>query len=369
MPEDFIREMEDDDSVIKDVTLVGSDGGRVSATKRVLAIRSPVFRQMFNGNFQESREDCDSVQLNYPAQVLRTVVSYCSTNIIDLTYYFEDGDKLYSHTHSDSSAVALKKLRRVVASFAVALVQLRDAANYLEMYELHESVSYIFRDKNLFRYAPCFVLQELMNRGDTGGKIWKNCMEFLKEAPGTVLYMAGISRTSFPLLEIICRCMEDNIEDLKGLHMAHIVAILNAWSKTHPFATEEQRSKLRKYADELDLQKIEIQDLSRIVPCPLFPLKRLSGLFFVKNEFRFGEAYTFVKILKAWSRRWDLVAEEDRSKLRTMADKIDLESIPMGVLVTIKPCPLFPAERLRNALMGACLIIAHTLAMRNSARQ
>ena len=75
MPKDFVRELDDDDSVIKDVTLKGSDGGRVSATKAVLSIRSPVFRRMFYGDFQESSNDCDSVELNYPAPVLRADVS------------------------------------------------------------------------------------------------------------------------------------------------------------------------------------------------------------------------------------------------------------------------------------------------------
>ena len=89
---DLLSALEDDESDgFKDVTLIGSDGGRVSATKAVLAIRSPVFRKMFFGEFREASAKCDSVQMNYSAVVLNIVVKYCYTDEIDLDTIVSEG--------------------------------------------------------------------------------------------------------------------------------------------------------------------------------------------------------------------------------------------------------------------------------------
>ena len=256
MDEDFARELKDDDSVIKDVTLIGSDGGRVPAAKAILAIRSPVFRRMFYGDFRESSADCDSVKLDYPASVLKCVVEYCYTSVLCNESFLRSGGLKGDAT-------------------VVKLVQILDAANYLELSELSKIAS---DELHCYPGSSCVIMQELTIRGGIGGELWSYCMEDVKKYPNSCLFPtrgnnAGIRGISFLLLETIFRSLKDK------LPADVAVRALKEWNETHDSVTEEERSRLQELADAIDLKSIEIHKLAKVQPCPLFTQDRLYKAF------------------------------------------------------------------------------------------
>ena len=99
---DMVRALEEDDAM-KDVTLIGSDGGRVSASKTVLAIRSPVFKRMFYGNFQEA--ESAEVPMDYTSGVLQVIVNYCYMDVFDLDVIMSADEDAVDMT--DKEAVAM----------------------------------------------------------------------------------------------------------------------------------------------------------------------------------------------------------------------------------------------------------------------
>jgi hypothetical protein len=257
MNEDFARELKDDDSVIKDVILIGSDGGRVPAAKAILAIRSPVFRRMFYGNFCESSSDCNSVKMDYPTSVLTNVVEYCYTSG---TY-----DKKGSEVLSDE--------------LAVELVRILDAANYLELSELRKTTLHRVLESNSRWSNSCAIMQELMVRGGIGGELWSACMKRVEKVPRCCFFPggpktnSGICGISFPLLETIFQSLKDK------LPADFAVRALKEWNETHDSVAEEERSRLQQLADAVDLKSMEIRDLAKVQPCPLFTKDRLYEAF------------------------------------------------------------------------------------------
>jgi hypothetical protein len=77
------------DDRTQDVTLQSSDGQQIYANRYVLASRSPVFRNMFYGHFQESSvavtagsslRPSPAITVNYGAAVVQHLVHYCYTD-------------------------------------------------------------------------------------------------------------------------------------------------------------------------------------------------------------------------------------------------------------------------------------------------
>ncbi len=75
---DLLATLEDPD--LCDVTLVGSDGGRVPAVRVFLSARSEILKHLFNGQFREATEE--EVRMDYPAAVLKAIVHFCCTDDI-----------------------------------------------------------------------------------------------------------------------------------------------------------------------------------------------------------------------------------------------------------------------------------------------
>lgn len=246
---DLRSELYDADSVIKDVSLVGTDGGHVPAAKAILAMRSPVFRKMFYGEFKEASGDCDSVEMNYPADVLGGVVSYCYVGI-----------------------PSLNKSTKLTDEDAATYVQARDAAIYLELEEFKIGMSQILNNRRFG--SVCAIMQELMIREGTDGDLFLKCVSWLKLSPRKCLLPssscnAGIRGCSFPLLKII-------FELIGGVVPAYTaVEVLISWTETHDAATTEEQSELQELADSIDLNSIETCDLVQIQPCSLFQQDRL----------------------------------------------------------------------------------------------
>jgi len=264
----------DETDNLKDVTLIGSDGGRVSATKAVLAIRSRVFRKMFFGEEFRLREisgKCDSVQMNYSAVVLKIVVKYCYTDEIDLRMIVSEG------------------FGQVTDGEAVSKVQLEDAAQYLELQELQKFVSdelgefllaSAFGDgKKENLSCICAIFQELMIREGAGGPLWMTCLELLKEntevcfLPDDSKRFKGICACSFPLLETLFRLVVNDIDPFIA------VWALRAWNETQGTTTLEEERSLQEIARSIDLESIKVQNLAEIEPCTIFPQDRLFKAF------------------------------------------------------------------------------------------
>eukprot|EP00756_Hemistasia_phaeocysticola_P021659 Hpha_TRINITY_DN15786_c2_g8::TRINITY_DN15786_c2_g8_i1::g.37423::m.37423 len=66
-----------------DIVLEAEDGERCPAIKALLAIRSPVFRQMFAGNFADAAESSVRVPIR-SGEVVRSLIEFCYTNETEL---------------------------------------------------------------------------------------------------------------------------------------------------------------------------------------------------------------------------------------------------------------------------------------------
>ena len=73
---DLLATLENPD--LCDVTLIGSDGGRVPAIRVYLSARSEVFQHLLVGQFKEASEE--EVHMDYPSPVLKALVHYCCTD-------------------------------------------------------------------------------------------------------------------------------------------------------------------------------------------------------------------------------------------------------------------------------------------------
>lgn len=159
------RELEDDESPMKDVALIGSDGGRAMATKAILAVQSPFFRRMFFGDFKEA--SCDSVTLSYPGEILQWVVTFCYTGEWPSGRFWDkDKSDFFLGARTDNEALAR------------LLVRLREASDYFELTRLHTEISLFLKSPPL--YIDCFkisfvVMDELRSLGETDGDLWTKC--------------------------------------------------------------------------------------------------------------------------------------------------------------------------------------------------
>ena len=107
---DLLATLEDPD--LCDVTLVGSDEGRVPAIRVYLSARSDVLKHLLVGQFKEASEE--EVRMDYPAAVLKAVVHFCCTDDVP-----------------DLSALDAD----IVESMRLA-IKLVDAADYYDLGEL-----------------------------------------------------------------------------------------------------------------------------------------------------------------------------------------------------------------------------------------
>ena len=73
---DLLATLENPD--LCDVTLVGSDGGRVPAVRIYLSARSEMLQSLLVGQFREASEE--EVRMDYPAAVLKAIVHFCCTD-------------------------------------------------------------------------------------------------------------------------------------------------------------------------------------------------------------------------------------------------------------------------------------------------
>ena len=201
---------------------------------------------MFFGNFRESKQDCKSVTLYYTTPVIRELVRFCYTN--EVSFRIEDA--------------------RSVKLLGVLL----EAGTYFEMSELLE-VAVEWDGQIVF-----VLLQELIDRGLKGGKLWGECMKKMNSA---YVEHAGVEKISLALLETI-------FEECPSLRPETRISALQLWHKGNTRkwqvsgqgrldpATEAIKLRLQKLADETDLEGMYKGALMGLTPCPFFPLERLQ---------------------------------------------------------------------------------------------
>jgi len=259
------------DEAFRDVTLVGTDQVDVPGTKLVLAIRSPVFKRMFFGNFQE--RETDRVSLNYPSLVLQVLVKYCYSDELDLDMLYIDGTDDGLLTDAE----------------AVLMVQLRDAANYFELSDLNINISNELGVSVVQKgdaMCVCAVLSELFIRGETEGPMWETMIAILEGEPQHCLlpvsnWNQGIVACSLPLF-----C------DIMTLSVDVVIAVnaVQKWSQANSdlfHATEptEDQKKVQKIADSINLDAMSTHELAQVKPCQVFSMERLYQAF-VENGIR-----------------------------------------------------------------------------------
>lgn len=122
---DLLKGLKDPDKFC-DITLIGSDGGRVPAIRSILAMRSPVLERMLLGSFQEAQSN--EVRLDFCSTVLRSTVEWCMSDTIDSFVEFMEKDVGSSD----------KKKEKEIISTLQALVETAACAHYLELKSLQE---------------------------------------------------------------------------------------------------------------------------------------------------------------------------------------------------------------------------------------
>lgn len=134
---DLLKGLQDPDKFC-DVTLIGSDGGRVPAIRNILAMRSPVLERMLIGSFQEAQSS--EVKLGFPANVLLFAVEWCVSDTIESFVEF-----LEMNTDREKDAVIPKEQEREIITTLEAFVETAACAHYLGLASLEEWLEVMLR--------------------------------------------------------------------------------------------------------------------------------------------------------------------------------------------------------------------------------
>lgn len=191
-----------------DVTLVGSDGSRVSAVRFLLAARSEVFGKMLYGDFKEGSSK--EITMNYEEEVLQVIVDYSFGETIQ--YEFTEDPKS-AHT----------------------FVQIFDCAHFLGMTRLEQGTIKILNDyctktkKHPLR-SLCVIYDDATNN-PAAGELMKISLKHLSS--DMVTLKDGVSSLGRKALEqIVC----DPRIDAKEIELFNLV---REWLSVSP--VEESR--------------------------------------------------------------------------------------------------------------------------------
>ena len=132
-----------------DVTLIGSDDGRVPAIRALLSCRSKMFMTMLLGGFSERQ--ADEVPTPYPSDVLKCLVEYCLSDKVEEFHELIHGKEKESGNGGTAAASIDANKKAKTDATAVELLQRRlstlrtmvgtiAAADYFELRGLHSMV-------------------------------------------------------------------------------------------------------------------------------------------------------------------------------------------------------------------------------------
>jgi len=270
-----LAEDKDENDSLLDITLIGTDGGRVPAIKAILALRSPVWKRMFFGNFQE--RECKTVEFNYPSLVLKVLVKYCFTDELDLDLFFHE-DNNNEDEEDDNGVLSDEE--------AVLMIQLRDAANYFELSELRVIISNeigeSIRDDDEMK-CVCAILNEMLLRGRAEDPMWNMLEDMVQSYPDACLLSPS------KLNKGILACSSELVLKLLSLPTMNAFCTAQSLQKwwQHQEEVEQQQQvleeslveELKNLAHSIKLESMSSQQLAHIQPCPLFSVERLHQAF------------------------------------------------------------------------------------------
>jgi BTB/POZ domain len=147
-----------------DVTLVATDGVRVSAKRKVLALRSNVFAAMLTGQFRETNDR--TIDVNYPGKVVKALVQFIYT---DNATIFAELAEIYT---PDGRERTWKTDREEFQT----LISLTDAAAYYDLRKLC-LVANDCLSRYLNKYPMILSIELLEKRVEFGPAISGEVME------------------------------------------------------------------------------------------------------------------------------------------------------------------------------------------------
>ncbi|CAJ1965251.1 unnamed protein product [Cylindrotheca closterium] len=252
---DLVEAMEDE--ALVDVVLVGTDNLEIPCTKFVLATRSPVFKKMFFAGFQ----DKERAPLDYPSVVLRVLVKYCYSDEIDLDLILKNDECLTDQE-------------------AIALIQIRDAARYFELFAVANNIENqigesVFHLKDT--RCVCAILSELMHRIDDEGPFWDMFLQLVIHKPDECLLPKGPSEANQGAMACDPRLLAKLLDLVTDKDV--VVRCLQKWFEDASSIDDESNANLLEVSKRVDLKELSPLQLSAIKPSPLFPIARIYEAF------------------------------------------------------------------------------------------
>lgn len=245
------------DEAFFDTILVGTDNVEVACTKFMLAARSPIFKRMFFGGFQEQRSY--RICLDYPSVVLKVLIKYCYSDEVDLDLIL-DAESL-----TDDEAISLVQLRLAARYF-----ELHDVANHIEK-EIGESV---FQNKE--SGCVCAILSELMNRIDDEGPFWDMFFQMVIQQPEECLLPNCPSESNQGAMVYHPRLLSKLLGKVEDKYV--VVRCLQKWFEVTNME-DESSGCLLDVAKGVDLKRLSPWELSKLKPSPIFPMERIFEAF------------------------------------------------------------------------------------------
>ena len=259
-------------SVFNDVTLQGSDGVQVLASKALLAERSSYLYHLFYGagrHFLPNGQQINWYVSDVPSRVLRALVEYCYT---------------------DSTLLWMPNAGALSDEMAVNLVQLLMIGGGWGMPQLYKD-SWTSLEMQLSSHPGCVcaVMEELLVRGCMDKierhacdeyyydiRLWVLCFELIDDKPTESLLPKahcnkGVRGCSFRLLARIFQGMG------KLLRPMIAIKVLREWNRScRVIMDNDKREKLQYLANSIDLNDLSLSELNCLEPCNLFSRQRIS---------------------------------------------------------------------------------------------
>mmetsp|Transcript_5265 Transcript_5265/g.14937 ORF Transcript_5265/g.14937 Transcript_5265/m.14937 type:complete len:447 (-) Transcript_5265:3930-5270(-) len=145
---DLLKGLQDPDKFC-DITLVGSDEGRVPAIRSILAMRSPVLERMLLGSFQEAQSE--EIRLDFSSRVLRSVVEWCVSDTVESFVEFQAMQKGSVEDEDGLTSFSREQEKEIIATLQT-LVEVAACAHYLELKSLQDWLEVMLENMILREY-------------------------------------------------------------------------------------------------------------------------------------------------------------------------------------------------------------------------
>eukprot|EP00562_Extubocellulus_spinifer_P008705 CAMPEP_0178507160 /NCGR_PEP_ID=MMETSP0696-20121128/20072_1 /TAXON_ID=265572 /ORGANISM="Extubocellulus spinifer, Strain CCMP396" /LENGTH=462 /DNA_ID=CAMNT_0020136631 /DNA_START=35 /DNA_END=1423 /DNA_ORIENTATION=- len=267
-----------------DVTLVGSDGGRVQATRAILVMRSRVFERMLMGDFKEG--GCDEIEMAYSSVVVGYVVEYCYSDEVQGFGYFirtkEKNVKRYFIRTKEKNVKrnfirtkeenvkreeGIKMIRSMVTVVAAAdFFELKGLYSYVEDM-LKELIARSPWQGNRKCFNACVIWDESLKCASLM-TLQARALRKIEQNPRRQLLSGkchdGLIGVAMLSPESLVRLLED---DSLLVHAETLFHAIMVWSKVedHDIQKEERMEVARKCASTIELRFIPAEVILHVV--------------------------------------------------------------------------------------------------------